>query len=150
MMPNPPLFMYQKDTEGYYYKYQTDNNTINFPSLSLLTVYILPFLHKQLVLPFFSGFFAVFSEQLRSFALRRFRKWIGISFLKARHYPQKKKHVPKTITITIISIQNDTNHNQSRVWHFQMISVPMRMKIAILVEKSLQIPVVAHHLLIWI
>jgi hypothetical protein len=77
-MPNPinprPLFMYQKDTEGYYYKYQTDNNTINFPSLSLLTVYILPFLHKQLVLPFFSGFFAVFSEQLRSFALRRFRK----------------------------------------------------------------------------
>mgnify|MGYP003529434986 CR=1 FL=1 len=59
--------MYRRDTEGYYHQ---ENKPV-----VLLSVYILPFLHKHLVLPFFSGFFAVFSEKLRSIALNRcFRK----------------------------------------------------------------------------
>ena len=81
--------MYRRDIEGYFHQSQitqisqisqrTQISQINFFSFSFLLNFLLPFLNKQLILPFFSGFFSVFSEYLRSLTFKRLRHNININ-----------------------------------------------------------------------
>lgn len=78
--------MYLRDQDGYFNHHQSaihhhhhhrHHRTAPTPALILLsssvTDYLLPFFNKHFIYPFFSGFFAVFSDYLRS-KLFRFRR----------------------------------------------------------------------------